>query len=115
MLHKGLERTIREGLEQNAGYMDRCCATEAGHLVIFDRAEGRSWEEKDLEQGVIRRWTVTGTDCRPDVETVDVGCPDEVVETLRGICEYEPVCGRPDRSSLHGRPRVTDVRDAIGQ
>ena len=45
VLHKGLERTIREGLEQTAGYMDRC-ATEAGHLVIFDRGGGRSWEEK---------------------------------------------------------------------
>ena len=45
VLHKGLERTIREGLEQTAGYMDRCAA-EAGHLVVFDRDEGRSWDEK---------------------------------------------------------------------
>ena len=45
VLHKGLERTIEEGLRQTAGYMDRCAA-EAGHLVIFDRDEGRSWEEK---------------------------------------------------------------------
>ncbi len=45
VLHKGLERTVREGLEQTAGYMDRCAA-EAGHLVIFDRDQGRSWEEK---------------------------------------------------------------------
>ena len=45
VLHKGLERTIREGSEQTAGYMDRCAA-EAGHLVVFDRDEGRSWEEK---------------------------------------------------------------------
>ena len=45
VLHKGLERTILEGLEQTAGYMDRCAA-EAGHLVVFDRDEGRSWEEK---------------------------------------------------------------------
>ena len=45
VLHKGLERTIRDGLEQTAGYMDRCAA-EAGHLVVFDRDEGRSWEEK---------------------------------------------------------------------
>ena len=72
-------------------------------------------EELDPKQGVIRRWTVTGTDCRLDVATVDVRRPDEVVETLRGICEFEPVCGRPDRSSLHGRPRVTELRDAIGQ
>ena len=45
VLHKGLERTIREGLEQTAGYMDRCGA-EAGHLVMFDRDEARSWDEK---------------------------------------------------------------------
>ena len=45
VLHKGLERTIEEGLRQTAGYMDRCAA-EAGHLVIFDRDEGRSRDEK---------------------------------------------------------------------
>ena len=45
VLHKGLERTLADGVEQTAGYMDRCGA-EAGHLVVFDRREGRSWEEK---------------------------------------------------------------------
>ena len=45
VLHKSLERTIREGLEQTAQYMDRC-GSEAGHLVIFDRSEGKRWEEK---------------------------------------------------------------------
>ena len=45
VLHKGLERTIEAGLRQTAAYMDRCVA-EAGHLVIFDRDEGRSWKEK---------------------------------------------------------------------
>ena len=45
VLHRSLERTIGDGLEQTAGYMDRCGA-EAGHLVIFDRDEGKSWEEK---------------------------------------------------------------------
>ena len=45
VLHKSIERTLREGLEQTAGYMDRCAA-EAGHLVIFDRSEDKSWEEK---------------------------------------------------------------------
>ena len=40
VLHKGLERTIAEGLAQTAAYMDRCDA-EAGHLVVFDRREGR--------------------------------------------------------------------------
>ena len=45
VLHKGLDATIREGLEQTLGYMDRSAA-EAGHLVVFDRTEGRSWEDK---------------------------------------------------------------------
>ena len=41
----GLERTVAEGVEQTAAYMDRCGA-EAGHLVVFDRSEERSWDEK---------------------------------------------------------------------
>ena len=45
ILHKSLEQTIAEGLEQTAEYMDRCDA-EAGHLVIFDRREGRRWADK---------------------------------------------------------------------
>ena len=45
VLHRGLERTVREGLEQTRAYMDRSGAVE-GHLVIFDRTEGRSWNEK---------------------------------------------------------------------
>ena len=44
ILRQSLERTVREGLEQTAAYMDRCGA-EAGHLVIFDRGDGR-WEDK---------------------------------------------------------------------
>ena len=44
ILHKSLERTIRDGLQQTAAYMDRCAA-EAGHLVIFDRSD-RAWEDK---------------------------------------------------------------------
>ena len=42
---KSLDATVSEGLEQTAHYMDRCGA-DGGHLVIFDRSEGRSWEEK---------------------------------------------------------------------
>ena len=42
---KGLQRTIDEGVEQTAGYMARCTA-EAGHLVVFDRDESRSWSKK---------------------------------------------------------------------
>ncbi len=45
ILHKSLDRTISEGLEQTTAYMDRCAA-EAGHLVIFDRSEERTWREK---------------------------------------------------------------------
>ena len=45
VLHKSLERTVREGLEQTAGYMDRCAA-QAGHLVVFDRSADKQWDEK---------------------------------------------------------------------
>ena len=45
MLHKSLEQTVREGLEQTRAYMDRCAATK-GHLVIFDRTADKSWDEK---------------------------------------------------------------------
>ena len=45
VLHGGREATERRGLEQTAAYMDLCGA-EAGHLVIFDRSEERSWAEK---------------------------------------------------------------------
>ena len=42
---RGLDRTVVDGVEQTAAYMDRCGA-EAGHLVVFDRNERRSWDEK---------------------------------------------------------------------
>ena len=45
VLHRGLDRTLRDGLAQTRAYMDRYAAAE-GHLVIFDRREGRPWEEK---------------------------------------------------------------------
>ena len=45
VLRKNLDATISEGLEQIADYMDGCAA-EAGHLVIFDRDEKKSWNEK---------------------------------------------------------------------
>ena len=45
ILHKSLEQTIADGLEQTAEYMDRCDA-EAGHLIIFDRREGKRWSDK---------------------------------------------------------------------
>ncbi len=45
VLRGSLEPTVAEGVEQTAGYMDRCGA-EAGHLVIFDRREDRCWADK---------------------------------------------------------------------
>ena len=45
VLHQSLEQTIVAGLTQTAEYLDRCEA-EAGHLVIFDRREGRRWADK---------------------------------------------------------------------
>ena len=45
VLRKSREATEREGLAQTAGYLDRSGAA-AGHLVIFDRSEERSWAEK---------------------------------------------------------------------
>ncbi len=45
VLHQSLEQTIVAGLKQTAEYVDRCGA-EAGHLVIFDRREGRRWADK---------------------------------------------------------------------
>ena len=42
---RGLDRTVVDGVEQTATYMDRCGA-EAGHLVVFDRNKRRSWDEK---------------------------------------------------------------------
>jgi len=45
ILHKSLNQTISEGLEQTASYMDRTDAEE-GCLVIFDRDSNKSWDEK---------------------------------------------------------------------
>ena len=40
-----LETTISAGLKQTWAYMDQCGAP-VGHLVIFDRAENKPWQEK---------------------------------------------------------------------
>ena len=50
ILHKSLEQTIAEGIEQTADYMDRCAA-EAGHLVIFDRSDS-PWTDKIFHRRV---------------------------------------------------------------
>jgi len=49
ILHKSLERTVAEGLEQTSAYMDRCGADE-GHLVIFDRSKEKNWDEKIFQR-----------------------------------------------------------------
>ena len=51
-----LERTIAEGVAQTRAYMDRCGA-EAGHLIVFDRSQERTWEQK-----IFRRGTPTEVD-----------------------------------------------------
>ena len=43
--HDGLDSVVDEGVGQTARYVDRCAA-EAGHLVVIDRRENRSWEDK---------------------------------------------------------------------
>ena len=58
ILHKSLEQTITDGLDQTAEYMDRCDA-ETGHLIIFDRREGRRWADKIFHD---RRTSSSGVD-----------------------------------------------------
>ncbi|MCS6810149.1 MAG: ATP-binding protein [Tepidimonas sp.] len=45
ILHKSLEATLQEGLQQTADYAQQCGAEEA-HLIIFDRRPDVSWDEK---------------------------------------------------------------------
>lgn len=45
LLRRSLESTLVEGLAQTWEYADRCDAEES-HLIIFDRRDGRSWEER---------------------------------------------------------------------
>ncbi|MYH31599.1 MAG: ATP-binding protein [Acidobacteria bacterium] len=59
VLHTDPERTIAEGVAQTRGYMDRCGA-ESGHLIVFDRASDRTWEEK-----IFRRDTPSGAGGAP--------------------------------------------------
>ena len=54
VMHRDLERTITEGLAQTRSYMDHCGA-ESGHLIVFDRAPDRTWDEK-----LFRRETPAG-------------------------------------------------------
>ena len=44
LVRGSLDPTVRKGLEQTAGYMDRC-GTREGHLVVFDRSD-RPWADR---------------------------------------------------------------------
>ncbi len=52
VVHRGLDRTLREGVAQAREYMDRCAADE-GHLVVFDRTPGRSGDDKVFEREAV--------------------------------------------------------------
>ena len=41
-----LDTIINKGLEQTAEYMDTVGSVDEGHLIIFDRDGGRSWDER---------------------------------------------------------------------
>ncbi len=45
ILYGSLEMTIKKGLQQTWDYMSRS-GSDKGHLVVFDRNSGKSWEEK---------------------------------------------------------------------
>ncbi|MDE2997578.1 MAG: ATP-binding protein [Gemmatimonadota bacterium] len=61
LLYKSLEQTVRDGLEQTRAHMDRCAAEE-GHLVVFNRTAGVSWNdrifrrEEETEDAKITVW-----------------------------------------------------------
>jgi len=42
---KTVDTVVDEGLRQTAEYLDRC-GTDEGHLVVFDKRAGRTWDEK---------------------------------------------------------------------
>ena len=61
MLHRSLEQTVHDGLAQTAAYMDRCGAEE-GHLVLFDRTEGKPWADTSCSAGR-SRWAAGRSRC----------------------------------------------------
>ena len=46
ILRYSLERTIADGLRQTAEYMDLCGSVDEGHLIVFDRSQTKSWDER---------------------------------------------------------------------
>ena len=41
-----LDKVIEKGLEQTVGYMDTVGSVDEGHLIIFDRSQEKSWDER---------------------------------------------------------------------
>lgn len=57
ILHKSLQATLAEGLQQTVDYLDRS-GGEAGHLVIFDRSD-QPWVDKLFQrQETQQGWTI---------------------------------------------------------
>ena len=47
ILRSNVEETIRKGLEQTSGYMDKCGGfINEGHFILFDRRPDRPWDDK---------------------------------------------------------------------
>ena len=46
ILRGALEPTIEKGLQQTAEYMDTVGSVDEGHLIIFDRSQAKTWEER---------------------------------------------------------------------
>ena len=62
LLHGSLDTTLAKGLQQTRNYMERA-GTDEGHLVIFDRTRGATWDERIYcreEQAGSQRITVWG-------------------------------------------------------
>ena len=62
ILRRGLDATISDGLRQTFAYMDTVGAVDEGHLIIFDRSQTKTWEERiwhrpyDFEGRTIMVW-----------------------------------------------------------
>ncbi len=41
-----LDNVIQKGLEQTVGYMDTVGSVDEGHLIIFDRTQEKTWDER---------------------------------------------------------------------
>ncbi|MEM7277783.1 MAG: ATP-binding protein, partial [Pseudomonadota bacterium] len=71
---RSVESTMNQGLEQTAQYMDTRGATE-GHLILFDRREGKSWDE--------RIWTKQQT--APDGKNITVWARQSIAVPSAGF------------------------------